>query len=60
MLLDIHHLFISWIPKNQDIKNSKIGLSIMLGIRSSFLAKNLQKEISFLEKGIFCHEFFSS
>jgi hypothetical protein len=57
MLLDIHHLFISWIPKNQDIRNSKFGL-LCWALVLFFWAKNLQKEISFFfEKGIICHKF---
>jgi len=40
---DIHHLFINKISAILDIKNSKIRLLIMLGVRLFFWAKNLQK-----------------
>jgi hypothetical protein len=54
---DIHHLFINQISANLDIKNLKIRLLIMLGVRLFFWVKNLQKLTSFFKKGIFCRKY---
>jgi hypothetical protein len=56
---DIHHLFISQILGDPDIKIIKIRLPIMLGARHFFWAKNLQKATSFLKREYFVTIFFS-
>jgi hypothetical protein len=43
VFLDIHHLFISQISTNPDIKNSKIRLPIMLGASLFVLGRKISK-----------------
>jgi hypothetical protein len=57
VVLNIHHLFISQILGDPDIKNFKIGLPIMLGASLFFLGKKSPKGNIIFEKRIFCHKY---
>jgi hypothetical protein len=58
VFLDIHHLFISWISEDLDIKNQKICLPIMLGASLWLLGEKSPKGSILFLKEIFCHNFF--
>jgi hypothetical protein len=60
VFLDIHHLFISQISADLDIKNPKICLPIMLGASLWLLGENSPKGSILFLKGIFSQNFFYS
>jgi hypothetical protein len=59
MFLDIHHLFISWILIDLDIKKIKIYFPIMLGANFLWVEKSPKGNILFLKGNILSQIFLS-